>query len=37
MTVDAGAGGLCTYTYDADTSGNIAYNSVTGSVIVTAP
>ena len=37
-TVDAGDGsGLCTYTYAADTSGNITYNSLTGAVVVTAP
>ncbi len=34
-TVDAGAAGVCTYTYAADTSGVITYNSVNGSVLIT--
>ena len=36
-TVDAGVANVCTYTYAADTSGNITYNSATGAVVVTAP
>ena len=35
ITVDAGASDVCTYTYAADTSGVIEYNSSTGSVLIT--